>query len=142
MGVFVTVGFRYPRSLPRHLRLSAQRTLVKLKHQTFRRHQRLVGLRRARPSLAIRKVDWPLSEMAIVLWFQMCGLETISTTRCNGRGPDGSLKMVWAFVQTRVYTVQPYGQSPIITIACIRGSLTSKGLDARNGAQSGFLCGC
>ena len=35
----------------------------------------------------------------------MRGLETISTTRRNGRGPDSSLKRLWVFVWIRVYTV-------------------------------------
>ena len=35
----------------------------------------------------------------------MRGLETISTTRRNGRGPDSSLKRLWVFVWIHVYTV-------------------------------------
>ena len=53
------------------------------------------------PALGGAEVDWiailPVwfsGETAVVLRFQTRGLETIFTTRCNGRGPDSSLKMV------------------------------------------------
>jgi hypothetical protein len=42
------------------------------------------------PDPAIRKVDWVCSETALVPGFQMRGLETISTARCDERGPDFS----------------------------------------------------
>ena len=47
-----------------------------------------------------------MSEIALVLWLQMCGLETISTTQWNGQGPDSSLKWLWAFIWIDVYTVE------------------------------------
>ena len=45
------------------------------------------------------------SEIALAPRLQMRGLETISTTRRNGRGPDGSLKRLWVFVWIHAYTV-------------------------------------
>jgi len=39
-----------------------------------------------------------LSETAVALGLQMRGLETISMTRRNGRGPGSSLKRLWIFV--------------------------------------------
>ena len=42
------------------------------------------------------------SEMALAPRLQMRGLETISTTRRDGRGPDSSLKRHWMFVYTRI----------------------------------------
>ena len=52
------------------------------------------------------RVGRVLSEIALVLWLQMCGLETISTTQWNGQGPDSSLKWLWAFIWIDVYTVE------------------------------------
>ena len=45
------------------------------------------------------------SEIALAPRLQMRSLETISTTRRNGRGPDSSLKRQWVFVWTHVYMV-------------------------------------
>jgi hypothetical protein len=42
-----------------------------------------------------------LSETALALQFQMRGLETIFTTRRNGRGPDSSLVRAYIFVCAR-----------------------------------------
>ena len=54
-------------------------------------------------------VTWRASQLsskkALAPRLQMCGLETISTTRQNGRGPDSSLKRLWVFVWIHVYTV-------------------------------------
>ena len=44
------------------------------------------------------------SEIALAR-LQMRGLETISTTRRNGQGPDSSLKRRWVFVWIHVCTV-------------------------------------
>jgi len=41
------------------------------------------------------------SEVALALRFKMHGLETISTTRRNRRGPDSSHISPWIFVCTR-----------------------------------------
>ena len=56
------------------------------------------------------------SEMVLAPRLQMRGLETISTTRRNGRGPDSSLKRLSIFVWTRVYTLEPSGRSPIVQL--------------------------
>ena len=45
------------------------------------------------------------SEIALAPRLQMRGLETVSTTRRNGRGPDSSLKRQWVFVWIHVHTV-------------------------------------
>ena len=45
------------------------------------------------------------SKMALAPQLQMGGLETIPTTRRNGRGPDSSLKRLSIFVWTHVYTL-------------------------------------
>ena len=45
------------------------------------------------------------SEITFAPRLQMRGLETISTTRRNGRGPDSSPKRLWVFVWIHVYTV-------------------------------------
>ena len=45
------------------------------------------------------------SERAVVLRFQARSLETVSTARCNGQGPDSSPKGVWMFVWVCVYAV-------------------------------------
>ena len=52
-------------------------------------------------SPAIWEVSWFPSETAVVLRFQTCGLETISTTRSNGRSPDSFLERVWIRVYER-----------------------------------------
>ena len=46
------------------------------------------------------------NETAVALGSQMRGLETISMTRRNGRGPDSSLKRLSIFVYT---WIKPYG---------------------------------
>ena len=43
------------------------------------------------PDPVTRTVAWFSSEMALVLAFQVCGLEIISMVRHNGRGPGSSL---------------------------------------------------
>ena len=56
----------------------------------------------------------------------MRGLETISTTQRNGRGPDSFLKRVSIFVWTRVYKVRfqilVYYRDLIVNV-CLRGTL-------------------
>ena len=43
--------------------------------------------------------SWPVSgETVVALPLQIRGLETIPRTRCNGRGPDSSLKGLRIFV--------------------------------------------
>ena len=48
----------------------------------------------------ISLVDRVSNEIAPALRFQMRGLEPISATRPNGRGPDSSLIREWIFVCT------------------------------------------
>ena len=60
----------------------------------------------------IQGVGWVSNETVEALRLQMRGLETISMTRWDGRGPDSSLRRLWILVQVQVYRVQPYGQSP------------------------------
>jgi hypothetical protein len=50
------------------------------------------------PALISRRVDWLSSETAEAPCFQMRGLEIISESRHNGRGPDSSLKRLLIFV--------------------------------------------
>jgi hypothetical protein len=50
------------------------------------------------PALISRRVDWLSSETAEALCFQMRGLEIISGSRHNGRGPDSSLKRLLIFI--------------------------------------------
>ena len=57
------------------------------------------------PALGGVEVGWFSRESTVVLPFQIRSLETIPTTRCNGWGPDSSLKRLWIFVEMQVYTM-------------------------------------
>jgi len=50
------------------------------------------------PHPAVWKVGWVSNETAEAPSPQLRSLETISTPRHNGRGPDSSLKRLWIFV--------------------------------------------
>ena len=68
----------------------------------------------ALPAPIIRAVGWASSEVSSAVQFQMRGLESISVTRPNGRGPDNSFifSMVSILIWIRVYSHRctSYGQ--------------------------------
>ena len=101
----VVEGCQWPRFIEQYLRPSKKRDLMKLEIQAQGRHQHPVELKGVRfryfPTPAVWTAAWSSSVMALAPRCQMRGLETTSTTRRNGRGPDSSLISPSTFVCTR-----------------------------------------